>query len=64
MNQSNERKVVSGVEWLIEELKGMTYGRINLGVVVHNGAVVRLLRTIEDQPLECSEDRQGGIGGR
>ena len=49
-----------GLEWLVAELERIRYGKVGISVVIHNGVVARVLRSIEDQPLEVATPQKKG----
>lgn len=52
MTDSDREVVGQGIGWLLQELEGSRFGKLTLGVVVHQGRVTRLIRSIEDQPFD------------
>jgi hypothetical protein len=50
----------SAIEWLKAEIASAAYGRISIGVQVHDGKIAKVFRTVEEVTLSPQDPKARG----
>lgn len=56
----------AAIEWLKTEISRTPYGRLSIGVQVHDGKVAKVFRSVEESTLasQCRDGRTGDVISR
>ena len=48
----------SAIDWLLKELERTPYGRLSIGVQVHDGRIAKIFKSIEETSLASQTDNR------
>ena len=48
----------SAIEWLVTELERTPYGRLSIGVQVHEGRIAKIFKSIEESTIASQTDNR------
>ena len=58
--------LTAAIEWLKAEITHTPYGRLSIGVQVHDGKVAKIIKSVEESTLAslCRDGRTGDVISR
>jgi hypothetical protein len=62
MSGSSEA-VATAMDWLLEEISRTPFGRVSIGVQMHDGKVAKVFKSVEESTL-ASQNKKGHVDGR